>query len=72
MVSHEDLEAASSSLRMVIAGLAEEVLDWVATPDPPAHEARTHNLQKANTVAEDLALVTSVLVMLSRCGDGRF
>lgn len=56
MVDREDAERAVRALRMVIAGLAEQVTDTVATPDAADRPARIAALEQLQWLGRDIAV----------------
>lgn len=64
MVDREDAERAVRALRMVIAGLAEQVTDMVATPDAADRPARIAALGQLQSLGRDIAVAAEAATMV--------
>ena len=66
MVNEDDIETATTALRMVIAGLAAQVIDHVALPEPGAVEQRIAAYDELARLGRDIALAADTAAMALR------
>lgn len=66
MVDENDIETATTALRMVIAGLAEQVIERVALPEPGAVEQRIAAYDELTRLGRDIALAADAAAMTLR------
>jgi len=72
IVDSENAEAAAKALRMVIAGLAEQTLEAVATPEPGAIADRVTSLEELADLGRDIAMAANAAAMaLRHCLESR-
>ena len=66
MVDDKEADNAIRALRMVIAGLAEQVTDTVATPELVDRSARIAALEKLQSLGRDIAVMAEAATITLR------
>ena len=72
MVDREDADKAANALGMVIAGLAEDILEHVANARPKELDERLSQLRSIAASGTDIAVAANAaLISLERSRDSR-
>lgn len=66
MVHPDEAEAAVAALRTISSGLAEELLDWLASPNAQDAEQRLTQVRQLVELASDLLTIASALQIVVR------
>jgi hypothetical protein len=70
MINGDDTDRAVSALMMVIAGLAEGIIDHVANTQPDTPDGRVSRLRAIGAAGTDIAAAASIAaIMLERSRD---